>query len=85
VPPTQSGDLVKNFAIKVAQVLKFPISHIIGKSRNTSEQKIFENANLIYLFCVTCLLDLVRQVWSSDSYRDDELVARRFFLLTGQQ
>ncbi len=46
VPPTQSGDLVKNFAIKVAQVIKFPISHALGKSRNTNEQKIFENACL---------------------------------------
>ena len=27
VPPTQSGDLVRNFAVKVSQVLKIPISH----------------------------------------------------------
>jgi len=42
VPPTKSGDLVKNFAMKVSQVLKFPISHNLIKQRETSEQKIFE-------------------------------------------
>ncbi len=43
VPPTSSGDLVKNFAVKLATVLKFPISHKLIKSRQTSQQKIFEN------------------------------------------
>lgn len=46
VPPTKSGDLVKNFAIKVSQVLRFPISHNLNKHRITSEQKIFENSYL---------------------------------------
>jgi ATP-dependent DNA helicase RecQ len=46
VPPTKSGDLVKNFAIKVSQVLKFPISHHLVKQRATSEQKVFENLYL---------------------------------------
>lgn len=46
VPPTTSGDLVKNFAVKVAQVLKFPISHNLQKSRQTKEQKVFENGFL---------------------------------------
>ena len=46
VPPTSSGELVKNFAIKVSQVLKFPISHNLVKSRQTKEQKVFENAYL---------------------------------------
>ncbi|MDR2407390.1 MAG: RecQ family ATP-dependent DNA helicase [Bacteroidales bacterium] len=46
VPPTSSGDLVKNFAIKVAQVLKFPISHNLQKTKQTKEQKIFENGYL---------------------------------------
>jgi ATP-dependent DNA helicase RecQ len=46
VPPTKSGDLVKNFASKVSQVLKFPISHILVKQRATSEQKVFENSYL---------------------------------------
>ena len=46
VPPTLSGNLVKNFAIKVAQVLKFPISHNLQKGRQTQEQKVFENSYL---------------------------------------
>jgi ATP-dependent DNA helicase RecQ len=46
VPPTSSGNLVKNFAIKVAQVLKFPISHNLQKERQTQEQKVFENSYL---------------------------------------
>jgi ATP-dependent DNA helicase RecQ len=46
VPPTNSGDLVKNFAVKVSQVLGFPISHDLNKQRITSEQKIFENSYL---------------------------------------
>jgi ATP-dependent DNA helicase RecQ len=46
VPPTQSGDLVRNFAVKVSQVLKIPISHHLIKQRITSEQKVFENAYL---------------------------------------
>lgn len=46
VPPTRSGDLVRNFAIKLSQVLKIPISHNLHKQRTTSEQKIFENACL---------------------------------------
>ncbi len=46
VPPTSSGDLVKNFATRVAQVLKFPISHNLQKAKQTKEQKIFENGYL---------------------------------------
>jgi len=46
VPPTKSGDLVKNFALKISQVLKFPISHNLIKIRQTKEQKIFENGYL---------------------------------------
>lgn len=46
VPPTKSGELVKNFAIKISQVLKFPVSHNLGKQRQTSEQKVFENSYL---------------------------------------
>jgi len=44
VPPTKSGDLVKNFAGKLSQVLKIPISHGLQKIRETKEQKIFESA-----------------------------------------
>jgi len=46
VPPTSSGDLVKNFAVKVSQVLKFPISHNLVKARQTKKQKVFENGYL---------------------------------------
>ena len=46
VPPTKSGDLVKNFAAKVSEVLKFPISHQLVKTRQTREQKIFETGYL---------------------------------------
>lgn len=46
VPPTKSGDLVKNFAMKVSQVLKLPISHNLIKQRATREQKVFENSYL---------------------------------------
>jgi ATP-dependent DNA helicase RecQ len=46
VPPTSSGDLVKNFAIKLSQALKFPISHNLVKCKTTKEQKIFENTYL---------------------------------------
>lgn len=46
VPPSVSGELVKNFASKVSQVLKFPISHHLHKIRHTKEQKIFENSYL---------------------------------------
>ena len=43
VPPTKSGSLVKNFAEKLSQVLKFPISHNLHKTRVTHEQKVYEN------------------------------------------
>ena len=46
VPPTISGDLVKNFAEKIAQVLNFPISHNLQKAKQTKEQKIFETGVL---------------------------------------
>jgi ATP-dependent DNA helicase RecQ len=46
IPPTSSGDLVKNFAVKVSQVLKFTISHNLVKCKVTKEQKIFENGFL---------------------------------------
>ena len=44
VPPTHSGDLVKNFAIKFANTIKVPISHSLIKTRETEEQKIFQNS-----------------------------------------
>ena len=46
VPPTHSGDLVRNFATKFASVIKVPISHKLVKTRQTSEQKVFQNGCL---------------------------------------
>lgn len=43
VPPTCSGDLVKNFAEKFASVVKVPICHGLIKTRETKEQKVFQN------------------------------------------
>lgn len=43
VPPTESGDLVKNFSEKVARTLQFPISHNLRKTRVTDPQKVFES------------------------------------------
>jgi ATP-dependent DNA helicase RecQ len=58
VPPTRSGNLVRNFAVKLSQVLKIPVSHNLRKARITSEQKIFEN---------TCLkVDNVKDAFVTD-------------------
>lgn len=43
VPPTESGDLVKNFAEKIASVLKTQISHKLMKNSHTLPQKIFHS------------------------------------------
>ena len=43
-PPTKSGDLMKNFAIKFARVINVPVSHDLIKIRITQEQKIFQNS-----------------------------------------
>lgn len=46
VPPTLSGDLVKNFAYKISAVLKVPISEQLKKTRETDAQKVFQNSYL---------------------------------------
>jgi ATP-dependent DNA helicase RecQ len=46
VPPTESGDLVKNFAEKLSRVLKVPISHLLVKTGETKPQKVFKNGYL---------------------------------------
>jgi len=43
VPPTESGDLVKNFAYKIARTLRFPFSDKLTKNHRTKPQKIFQN------------------------------------------
>lgn len=44
LPPTKSGDLVKNFATKFARIIGVPISHKLIKIRITQEQKMFQNS-----------------------------------------
>lgn len=44
IPPTKSGNLVRNFATKFANVIKVPISHELIKVRTTQEQKMFQNS-----------------------------------------
>jgi ATP-dependent DNA helicase RecQ len=46
IPPTVSGDLVKNFVEKLSQILKIPVSHKLQKAKETKEQKMFENSYL---------------------------------------
>jgi len=46
VPPAVSGDLVKNFTVKLSEKLNIPLSHGLSKNRITKEQKIFENSYL---------------------------------------
>ena len=46
VPPTHSGNLVKNFAEKFALSIKVPLSMGLVKSRQTNEQKIYQNSLL---------------------------------------
>ena len=41
VPPTESGDLVRNFAVKISAALKIPISHKLVKNLPTLPQKMF--------------------------------------------
>ncbi len=44
VPPTVSGQLVENFAKKIAQTLKIPFSNALQKTKNTEVQKKFKNS-----------------------------------------
>lgn len=46
IPPTESGNLVKNFAEKISTTLNFPISHKLSKSVQTKPQKVFQNSVL---------------------------------------
>lgn len=46
VPPTVSGNLVRNLATKVAQNLKIPVCHDLIKVRKTQKQKMFQNIQL---------------------------------------
>ena len=57
LPPTKSGDLVKNFAMKFASVISVPISHALKKVRVTQEQKIFQNSYSIVKGKTILLID----------------------------
>lgn len=46
VPPTESGDLVKKFAEKIAQALGITLSHRLKKTRVTRAQKNFQTGLL---------------------------------------
>jgi ATP-dependent DNA helicase RecQ len=46
VPPTVSGDLVKNFAQELSQSLKIELSSKLIKIKSTKEQKVFGNSIL---------------------------------------
>ena len=46
VPPTESGDLVKNFAKRIAQALNVPLSQNLRKIRPTQPQKGFQTSLL---------------------------------------
>jgi ATP-dependent DNA helicase RecQ len=46
VPPTESHDLVKNFAQKISNELKIPISRKLKKIKRTEPQKVFQNSIL---------------------------------------
>jgi ATP-dependent DNA helicase RecQ len=70
VPPTVSGDLVKNFAEKISQILNVPISHDLVKTRETKEQKVFENSLLKE--------DNVKNVFT---FNHPDLIARKSILL----
>jgi len=43
VPPTRSGNIVKDFAEKIAHKLKIPISHNLIKIKYTQQQKNYES------------------------------------------
>jgi ATP-dependent DNA helicase RecQ len=46
VPPTESGDLVKNFTAKISSCLKIPYSDGLKKRKVTEPQKIFQTSHL---------------------------------------
>ena len=57
VPPTHSGNLVENFAVKFAKAMKLPLSFNLMKTRETQEQKVFQNGynkreNVAGAFCI---------------------------------
>jgi len=70
VPPTESGNLVKNFAEKVARTLRFPLSPKLVKITTTKPQKIFQNSVLKH--------DNVKDVFL---YQDESEITNKKILL----
>ena len=70
VPPTESGNLVQNFAEKLAQALNLEVSHGLTKKRRTKPQKAFQNPVLKW--------DNVKNVFA---FKDAELVKGKKILL----
>jgi ATP-dependent DNA helicase RecQ len=63
IPPTESGDLVRNFAEKISKVLGVPISHGLKKIKDTDPQKVFQNLvlkkdNVKNAFCYEPIQDI---------------------------
>lgn len=46
IPPTVSGNLVRNFAEKISKLTSIPLSNGLTKAKNTQEQKVFLNGYL---------------------------------------
>lgn len=71
VPPTESGDLVKNFAIKVAKKISIPISHKLMKTGKTLPQKEFQSK--------ICKRDNIKEKFIYQS--PDEVMGRNILLI----
>lgn len=71
VPPTESGDLVRNFAVKVAKRLSIPVSHKLMKNGKTLPQKEFQSK--------ICKRDNVEEKFIYQS--PNEIVGRNILLI----
>ena len=71
VPPTESGDLVRHFAEKVAAALRIRLSHGLKKSRDTQPQKVFQTGLLKN--------DNVKNAFTFD--RPNEIAGKRVLLV----
>lgn len=71
VPPTESGDLVKNFATQIAQSLQIKLSHQLYKIKTTQPQKVFQSSIL--------KTDNLKDVFRMDN--PDEIIGKRVLLI----
>lgn len=70
VPPTKSGNLVENFALRIAHRLNIPYLPVLTKTRLTQEQKNFANS-----------VQKQKNVQGAFSIQDAQLVAGKVLLL----